>query len=94
MRTTANLVISLAVAFWVIAIAIISLKNVTPVSLKFFTFQSIQLPFFLVLAFSVGAGIILMALVQPLWRLSSSRARNYGADDFDEDDFSFNDKVR
>lgn len=94
MRTIANLVISLFVAIWVIAIAIISLKNVTPISLKFITFQSIQLPFFLVLAFSVGAGIILMAFIQPLWSISGSRARSYRADDFDEDDFSFNDKVR
>lgn len=94
MRTTANLVISLAVAFWVIAIAIISLKNVTPVSLKFLTFESIQLPFFLVIAFSVGVGIVLTALIQPLWGISGSRRRSYRADDFDEDDFSFNDKVR
>lgn len=94
MRTTANLVISLAVAFWVIAIAIISLKNVTPISLKFLTFESIQLPFFLVLAFSVGTGVILMALIQPLWSISGSSRRSYRADDFDEDDFSFNDKVR
>ncbi|KJH71097.1 lipopolysaccharide assembly protein LapA domain-containing protein [Aliterella atlantica] len=94
MRTTANLVISLAVAFWVIAIAVISLKNVTPISLKFLTFESIQLPFFLVIAFSVCAGIILMALIQPLWSISGSRRRSYRADDFDEDDFSFNDKVR
>lgn len=94
MRTTANLVISLAVAFWVIAIAIISLKNVTPISLKFLTFESIQLPFFLVIAFSVGTGVILMALIQPLWSISGSRRRSYRADDFDEDDFSFNDKVR
>ncbi len=94
MRTIANLVISLFVAFWIVAIAIISLKNVTPVSLKFLTFQSVQLPFFLVLAFSVAAGIILMALIQPLWSMFGSRARSYRADDFDEDDFSFNDKVR
>jgi len=94
MRTIANLVTSLVIAFWVVAIAIISLKNVTPISLRFLTFQSIQLPFFLVLAFSVGAGIILMALIHPLWSMFGSRARSYRADDFDEDDFSFNDKVR
>ncbi|MBW4663689.1 MAG: DUF1049 domain-containing protein [Chroococcus sp. CMT-3BRIN-NPC107] len=89
MKTIANLIVSLIVATWVIAIAILSLKNVTPVSLKFFTFTSIQIPFFLVIAFSVGAGIVLMALIQPLWSFSGSRKNK--DDDFDEDDFSFND---
>ncbi len=89
MKTIANLIVSLIVATWVIAIAILSLKNVAPISLKFFTFTSIQLPFFLVIAFSIGAGIVLMALIQPLWSFSGSRRNS--DDDFDEDDFSFND---
>ncbi len=89
MKTIANLIAALIVATWVIAIAILSLKNVTPVSLKFFTFTSIQIPFFLAIAFSVGAGIVLMALIQPLWSLAG--AKRNSDDDFDEDDFSFND---
>ncbi len=89
MKTIANLIAALIVATWVIAIAILSLKNVTPISLKFFTFTSIQIPFFLAIAFSVGAGIVLMALIQPLWSLAGGK-KNID-DDFDEDDFSFND---
>jgi uncharacterized integral membrane protein len=89
MKTIANLIAALIVATWVIAIAILSLKNVTPISLKFFTFTSIEIPFFLAIAFSVGAGIVLMALIQPLWSLAG--AKRNSNDDFDEDDFSFND---
>ncbi len=89
MKTIANLIAALIVATWIIAIAILSLKNVTPISLKFFTFTSIEIPFFLAIAFSVGAGIVLMALIQPLWSLAGSKRSN--DDDFDEDDFSFND---
>lgn len=89
MKTIANLIVSLIVATWVIAIAILSLKNVTPISLKFFTFTSIQIPFFLAIALSVGAGIVVMALIQPLW--SSAGGKRNSNDDFDEDDFSFND---
>ena len=92
MKIIANLIASLIVATWVIAIALLSLKNVTPISLKFFTFTSIQIPFFLAIAFSVGAGIILMALIQPLWSLAGGKRNS--DDDFDEDDFSFDDKVR
>ena len=89
MKTIANLIAALIVATWVIAIAILSLKNVTPISLKFFTFTSIQIPFFLAIAFSVGAGTVLMALIQPLWSLAGGKRSS--DDDFDEDDFSFND---
>ncbi|MBG1264262.1 LapA family protein [Nostoc commune] len=67
---------SLFVAVWVIAIAIISVQNATPVSLKFLTFQSIQIPMGLVLAFSAGVGLIGMALLQPLWGVAGFSRRN------------------
>ncbi|QLE56193.1 LapA family protein [Nostoc sp. TCL26-01] len=72
MKTFANLFISLVVAIWIMAIAIISVQNATPVSLKFLTFQSIQIPVGLVLAFSTGMGLIAMAILQPLWGVAGS----------------------
>ena len=91
MKTLANLVISLVVAIWVVAIAIISVQNATPVSLKFFTFQSIQIPVGLVLAFSAGVGIIGVALLQPLWGLSAPQRKYRSQDDaeffVDDEDF-------
>jgi uncharacterized integral membrane protein len=92
MKTIANLLISLVVAIWIVAIAIVSVQNATPISLKFFTFQSIQIPFGLVLAFSVGLGIIGMALLQPLWSLAGSGLGNSRLDDdaeffVDDEDF-------
>ncbi|HYW21315.1 MAG TPA: LapA family protein, partial [Nodularia sp. (in: cyanobacteria)] len=65
MKTLTPIFISLVVAIWVVAIAIISVQNATPVSLKFLTFQTIQIPLGLVLAFSAGVGLIGMALLQP-----------------------------
>lgn len=89
MKTLANLLTSLVLACWVIAIAVLSVQNATPVSLKFLTFQSIQLPVGLVLAFSVGLGIIGMALSQPLWSLAGSREGNSQSEnDLDDEDFS------
>jgi uncharacterized integral membrane protein len=91
MKTLANLVISLVVAIWVVAIAIISVQNATPVSLKFFTLQSIQIPVGLVLAFSAGVGIIGVALLQPLWGLSAPQRNSRLQDDaeffVDDEDF-------
>lgn len=88
MKYFANLISSIVMAGWIVAIAILALKNenLQPVSLKFLTFQSINLPFFLVLAASAALGMILIALIQPLWSLGGLERRSQ--DDLD-DDFSF-----
>ncbi|MFH7024650.1 MAG: DUF1049 domain-containing protein [Heteroscytonema crispum UTEX LB 1556] len=91
MKTIVNLVTSLVLAVWVIAIAILSVQNYTPVSLRFLTFQSIQIPFGIILAFCAGLGMIGVTLLQPLWGLSDSGRSNSRSDDDDEffpdDDF-------
>jgi len=92
MRSIANLLTSLVVASWVVAIAVLSLKNVTPVSLKFLTYQSIQLPFFLVLAFSASLGMIVMTLIQSLWGFAGSQQGNSQSDNDLDDEFSFDDE--
>lgn len=93
MKTLANILTSLLLATWVVAIAILSLRNVTPVSLKFLTFQSIELPFFLVLAFSAGVGMIGMALTQPLWSLAgSSEGNSQSEKDLEDDEDFFDDE--
>lgn len=84
MKSLANLLTSVVVAIWVVAIAVLSVQNATPVSLKFFNFTSIQLPVGLVLAFSAGVGIIGIALIQPLWIASPQQGN-----DSDDEDFSF-----
>lgn len=81
MKSFAPLITSLVVAVWVVAIAIISVQNATPVSLKFLTFQSVQIPVGLVLAFSAGVGLIAMAVLQPLWGVAASRGGSRLEDD-------------
>lgn len=66
-----NLIASLIVAAWLLAIAIISVQNFAPVSLKFLFFQSVQVPFGIVLAFSVAIGVVGTAIAQLLWSLTS-----------------------
>jgi uncharacterized integral membrane protein len=92
MKTLAPFLTSLVVTIWVVAIAIISVQNATPVSLKFLTFQSVQIPVGLVLAFSAGIGLIGMAVLQPLWSLAGSRQSNSRFEDdaeffVDDEDF-------
>lgn len=66
MKTLPILLISLIVATWVGAIAILSVQNFTPVALNFLAFRSIEIPVGLVLAFSVGIGMVGMAIAQLL----------------------------
>ncbi|MBF2063949.1 MAG: LapA family protein [Calothrix sp. C42_A2020_038] len=76
MKTVAKLLTCLLIAFWVIVIAIVSAQNGEPVSLRFLSYQSIQIPFGLLLAFSAGLGVIGMAVVQTLWNLAGSGRGN------------------
>ena len=71
----AKILISLIVAGWVSAIALVSVQNATPVSLQFLTFQSVQLPMGLVLAFSAAIGMVGMAVLLPVKRAIGSGAR-------------------
>jgi uncharacterized integral membrane protein len=90
MKTLANLLISIVVALWVMGVAILSVQNAEPVSLRFLTFESIQIPVGLVLAFSAGVGIIGIALLQPLWGLAGSGQSSTTEDDtefFVDEDF-------
>jgi uncharacterized integral membrane protein len=73
-KVLANFLILLIIAVWVVAIALISVQNATPVSLKFLVFQSIQIPFGLMLAFSVAVGLLATAVLQPLWALGESQS--------------------
>ena len=65
MKALASLFTSMMVAVWIGTIAILAIQNFAPVSLRFLSWQSIEVPIGLVLAFSVGLGLVGAALVQP-----------------------------
>ncbi|MEM0978726.1 MAG: hypothetical protein AAGH78_00495 [Cyanobacteria bacterium P01_H01_bin.58] len=48
-------------ALWIVAIAIIAVQNATPVAIQFLTFQSVALPFGVVLSFCVALGMLTTA---------------------------------
>ncbi|MEO1431528.1 MAG: DUF1049 domain-containing protein [Cyanobacteria bacterium J06633_8] len=76
MKTTVNLVLSIILAFWIMAIAIISVQNATPVSLRFITFESIKIPVGLLLTFFVALGMIAASLLQSLIISSNLKPTN------------------
>ncbi|MEA5616735.1 LapA family protein [Cronbergia sp. UHCC 0137] len=89
MKSFINLFISVVIAVWVIAIAIISVQNATPVSLRFLIFQSIQIPFGLVLAFAAAVGLVGTSVLQSFWGLGESQSRLDEEAEFFIDDEDF-----
>jgi uncharacterized integral membrane protein len=89
MKTITNLLTSLIIAVWVIAIAIVAVQNAEPISLKFLSYQSIQIPFGLVVAFSAGIGIMSVAILKPLWNIANSGG---GSSKFDDEPEFFSDE--
>jgi uncharacterized integral membrane protein len=88
MKILVNLLISVILAGWLLAIAVISVQNATPVSLRFLAFQSIQIPMGLVLALSVAMGLLIVPILQPLWGLDRSSGVDDEAEFFiDDEDF-------
>lgn len=62
----ANLLTSLVFAFWIVAIALLSVQNYTLVSLRFLQFQSVQIPLGVVMAIGIAIGALGMAALLPL----------------------------
>lgn len=63
MRTIANLLLAALITAWLVFVATLSIQNITPISLKFFTFRSVEIPFGVLLTFGVGAGLGVGALI-------------------------------
>lgn len=81
MKSLTTLIISAILAVWIMAIAILSVQNATPVTLKFLAYESIRLPVGVVLAFSAAAGAIVGAIIAlPLFSSPSSESENFTAD--------------
>ncbi|MEC4984455.1 MAG: LapA family protein [Oscillatoria sp. PMC 1068.18] len=67
MKNFTNLIAVSIVAIWIGVIAIFSIQNITDVSLKFLTFQTINIPVGVILAFSLGVGLISGSLLPILF---------------------------
>ena len=74
MKTLPTLLTSMLLAAWMSLAAIIAIQNFSSVSLKFLTFQSIEIPVGVLLVFGVGIGSIGTAIAPLL--LSSSQTND------------------
>lgn len=82
-----NFLGSLMIALGFSAIAVFAVQNITPVSLGFLVFESIQLPIGILLAFCMGFGLVLGAFLPLLWQRPPKRRLRI--EDMEEFDFEF-----
>jgi len=70
-----QLLISLIIAFWIGAIAIISIQNIELISLNFLLFESIKIPVGILLAMSLGVGMIIGAIAPIFFQIPQPKSR-------------------
>lgn len=64
METTMQKLLPMLIcAVWVVAIAILSVQNATPIAVRFLVFRSVELPLGVILSFGVAGGITITALL-------------------------------
>ncbi|MEM6613381.1 MAG: lipopolysaccharide assembly protein LapA domain-containing protein [Cyanobacteria bacterium P01_C01_bin.72] len=73
MKSFTSLLSSLILALLLVAIAIFSIQNIQEVSLQFLTFQSINIPVGVLLAFCSAVGMVLGALLPILFSRKRTR---------------------
>ena len=94
MNIFTNFLTTLILATGLSAFVVFSIQNVTPTSLKFLLFESIQVPISVLLTFCFAFGLLLSAFLPLFWKRSPKR-RSHGdplrgaqLDDL-EDEFDF-----
>ncbi len=68
-----KLLLVIVPAIWIVAIAILSVQNATPVAVKFLGIQSVELPFGVVLSFFAAGSMVITA---GLWWLLAQERRS------------------
>ncbi|ELR96829.1 LapA family protein [Gloeocapsa sp. PCC 73106] len=73
MRNILNLVTATLMMGWIVSIAVFSIQNIQAVSLRFLLFESIRMPVGVLLAFCVGFGLVLGAIIPIIWQLLTGK---------------------
>lgn len=75
MKIIINFLQALIIAFWLVIIPILSIQNITEVSLQFLFFESIKLPVGIMLSWSAAAGMIIGAILPVFWIKKSKKRK-------------------
>ncbi|MDV3002372.1 MAG: hypothetical protein N5P05_003978 [Chroococcopsis gigantea SAG 12.99] len=86
MNTITNFMAASIVAGWIMTMAVFSIQNITPITLKLLTLESIKLPVGILLAFCLGIGFFIGALLPPLLGATNNKRKRVSPN---EDEFYF-----
>lgn len=75
MNYLSKFLISILISFCLILFAVFSIQNITPISLKFFVFQSVQLPIGILLCLIFSLGMIFASIVPLLLPFNKSKQK-------------------
>lgn len=64
MQTLGRFIAMVLLAAVIVSVAVVSIQNIELVSIQFLVWQSVQLPFGVLLAFGVGLGLILGSFIR------------------------------
>lgn len=71
MKTTLSLIAAILMTGWIVSIAIFSIQNIQPVTIKFLFLESIQMPVGVLLSLCVGVGILIGSILPLFFRRRS-----------------------
>ncbi|MEA5418456.1 DUF1049 domain-containing protein [Spirulina sp. CCNP1310] len=68
MRAIANLLTAIILGSCFLLVATVSIQNITPLSLRFLTWESVEIPFGILLTATVAVGLLIGAILPLLKR--------------------------
>lgn len=73
MKRLAIITAFLIIAIGMVIISVISIQNISAISVQFLIYRSVQIPFGVLLVFSFSVGLVLGAILPALFPVNSSK---------------------
>ncbi|QDZ41291.1 DUF1049 domain-containing protein [Euhalothece natronophila Z-M001] len=73
MKRLAIITAFLIIAIGMVIISVISIQNISAISVQFLIYRSVQIPFGVLLVFSFSVGLVLGAILPALFPVKSSK---------------------
>ncbi|PZD71524.1 hypothetical protein C1752_06144 [Acaryochloris thomasi RCC1774] len=82
-----HFLLSCLLGLGITAAALLSVQNAAAVSIKLLIWQSVPLPFGMMLVLAVSVGLFLVALLRPAGQATASSNADLNLDDFDSEEW-------
>jgi uncharacterized integral membrane protein len=82
-----HFLLSCLLGLGITAAALLSVQNATAVSIKLLIWQSVPLPFGMILALAISGGLLLVAFIYPVGQMTAAPNTKLDFDEFDAEDW-------